>query len=298
MTQSTAMNLNQLRLLTNPELLRQAAKAAQYERERTLDLLYFLREVERRSLFLEMGYPSLYEFTVRELKVSQGAAYRRIQSMRLIRELPEAEEKLKNGALSISTAAKVQTAAGTLDSDGKRKLLSSVEGKTTREVERELAKLAPKEKREWTRWLSGEEVQISFCLDRPVFLALQQLLSLRTHKDVKKTYRGLIADLVDLGLEKWNPIQRAATSARRSECVIEGVWKTLTPRLRNTVWQRDGGRCTYMNPQNGARCSTTELLQVDHIQPLALGGKNELTNLRLLCAAHNRHRAEKTFGRP
>ncbi len=61
------------------------------------------------------------------------------------------------------------------------------------------------------------------------------------------------------------------------------------------VWERDGGRCTYKNPDNKT-CASRDLVQIDHIQPLALGGKNELNNLRLLCASHNRRRAEKTFG--
>ncbi|MBI4040515.1 MAG: HNH endonuclease, partial [Deltaproteobacteria bacterium] len=38
-------------------------------------------------------------------------------------------------------------------------------------------------------------------------------------------------------------------------------------------------------------------LEVDHIEPFALGGKAELENLRLLCSTHNRYRAQLTFGK-
>jgi len=38
-------------------------------------------------------------------------------------------------------------------------------------------------------------------------------------------------------------------------------------------------------------------LQVDPIRPLALGGKTELKNLRMLCPAHNQLMAIRVLGR-
>ena len=37
-------------------------------------------------------------------------------------------------------------------------------------------------------------------------------------------------------------------------------------------------------------------LQIDHIQPFALGGGAEKENLRALCGKHNRYAAQKDFG--
>ena len=60
--------------------------------------------------------------------------------------------------------------------------------------------------------------------------------------------------------------------------------------VKRHVWQRDGGRCSYVDRVTGQRCTSRHLLQMDHIQPYALGGAAEPDNLRLYCAAHHRHR--------
>ena len=64
---------------------------------------------------------------------------------------------------------------------------------------------------------------------------------------------------------------------------------------RDEIFDRDGHRCTYVAAE-GTRCSATHDLQIDHVRPFALGGDNEADNLRVLCGAHNRRRAEHTFG--
>jgi hypothetical protein len=68
------------------------------------------------------------------------------------------------------------------------------------------------------------------------------------------------------------------------------------PRVtRDQVFERDGHRCTYV-AADGTRCTATHDLQIDHVRPFALGGTHEPDNLRVLCGAHNRRRAEQTFG--
>ena len=72
--------------------------------------------------------------------------------------------------------------------------------------------------------------------------------------------------------------------------------RAVPKALRRLVWERDGGRCAFVSA-DGHRCEETGRLEVDHIKPLAQGGKSTPDNLRLLCSAHNRHEAERVFGR-
>ena len=66
--------------------------------------------------------------------------------------------------------------------------------------------------------------------------------------------------------------------------------RAISAGVRRQVWQRDGGRCSYADPQTGRRCNSTHLIEIDHIVPHALGGGADPGNLRLLCGAHHRHR--------
>jgi len=65
--------------------------------------------------------------------------------------------------------------------------------------------------------------------------------------------------------------------------------------VRDKVYARDRGRCTFVAP-GGKRCGSTWDLQIDHIVPFAKGGDNSPSNLRLLCAKHNRLEANRAFG--
>ena len=68
------------------------------------------------------------------------------------------------------------------------------------------------------------------------------------------------------------------------------VRRAIPAAVRRYVWQRDEGRCRYRDPLTGRRCSSSHLLQIDHVLPVAEGGGPVPENCRLLCAAHHRLR--------
>jgi hypothetical protein len=70
----------------------------------------------------------------------------------------------------------------------------------------------------------------------------------------------------------------------------------LSAALRRSVWERDGGRCTYVDPR-GVRCRETGGLEFHHRRAFALGGVTSVDNIELHCRPHNALRAEQDFGR-
>ena len=97
------------------------------------------------------------------------------------------------------------------------------------------------------------------------------------------------------------PSRQRATNRRAAAGTKPAGAATSTPKscasgraipaaVKRQVWQRDGGRCSYLDRRTGRRCNSRHLIEIDHILPHALGGGADPGNLRLLCHAHHRHR--------
>lgn len=100
------MNLSKVK---DEQILTKLKTLVQDERELLIVILHHLREVEKRRLFSELKYSSLFEYAVKELKYSEPQAGRRIQAMRLLKELPQLEEKIQSGDLNLSNLCQART---------------------------------------------------------------------------------------------------------------------------------------------------------------------------------------------
>ena len=65
---------------------------------------------------------------------------------------------------------------------------------------------------------------------------------------------------------------------------------------RRAVYERDGGRCRYFD-ERGGRCPERDNLEYHHRHPFGMGGDHGLSNIRLMCPAHNAYLAEHDYGR-
>jgi Domain of unknown function (DUF222) len=89
------------------------AALLQREHDALGDFLVALADFDRRRLWAELGYSSLFYFLHRELRLSKGAAQYRKVAAELIQQIPAVAEPLRQGRLcltSIIEAAKVVTA--------------------------------------------------------------------------------------------------------------------------------------------------------------------------------------------
>ena len=83
---------------------------------------------------------------------------------------------------------------------------------------------------------------------------------------------------------------RKSTGAATPTAKLRDSGRAIPAAVRRQVWQRDDGRCSYLDRRTGRRCNSRHLIEIDHILPYALGGGADPGNLRLLCRAHHRHR--------
>lgn len=216
-----------LKALSNPELISKLKLLLANERDLVVEILWHLREVESRRIHLDSGFPSLFEYCTRELGYSAGAAARRIAAMRLLKELPDLEPKIRNGDLQLSQLAQAQQhfqqerkEGRKPDPDQKREVLNSLEGKTSRETERFLVGLNPRAvPAERERVLSEELLEIRFIAGTALMKKIEEAKLLYSHVNPNAGYAELFDLLLDKALQKPEPKRPgfASRSGAKSE---------------------------------------------------------------------------------
>lgn len=334
-----------LRALSSVHLVQTLKTLVQEERRLLVQVLQCLREIERRMLYAERGYGSLYEFCVQELGYSESTAYRRISSMRLLKTLPEetrveTERKLKTGELSLTSVSQLQGFFQAERRERKKEYtpeekshwLKQAEGVSKRDLERKLAKIQPAiQSAERERLLGPDEVEIRFVASAELVRKFTRLRGFLAHRGFSTTYAQLFETISDLAIQQLDPAsplkpkkpamslapekqvanppedpsarlesgrvlsESRAISTESRATPFEG--RAIPSEIRRSVWRRDQGQCTYSDPVTKRRCTSRYRLEVDHIQPFALGGDHSLENLRLLCRTHNTYAAERVFGK-
>ena len=315
-----------LRKLSNDELIRRLIDDVARERAMTIAVLHDLNEMERRRLYLDLGCSSLFDYCVRKLKYSSSAAARRIQAARCIRRFPVVLRLLQANEISLTTVGSI---APILNTQNCESILKRVRGVSCRQVERIVCEYRPpvamrdrvKPVRVVTPGAGSEIKQFSQFLADDEFVALfeevRQLMSrdghhpsmaevlkttLREYRDrhspaarhERRGARTKAAAVASVGIGE--VVNEASTpDSRRRECEDAPKARHVPDDIRDAVFVRDGGRCTFISG-DGTRCGSTHGLQIDHIRPFSAGGTHDLSNLRLLCAAHNRRAAEMVLG--
>ena len=104
-------------------------------------LIVHLIEVEERRLDLRAACTSMFDFCQRRLGMSEGAAYRAITAARVVKRFPALLERIEKGVLHLSTLVLLRRH---LTEGNVETLVSEVVGKSQRQVEELLARLAPK----------------------------------------------------------------------------------------------------------------------------------------------------------
>src|SRR5512133_604548 len=128
--------------LDTAALFHRLAELAGHERQTQVEFLFHLDVFDQRRAWAEAGYPSLWEWCVRALHLSEGAAGRRIAAMRVLRRFPGLAEALRDGRLSLSTAAAL---GPVLTERNWEELVQRAAYKTKAETEQLVASLQPRQ---------------------------------------------------------------------------------------------------------------------------------------------------------
>jgi hypothetical protein len=95
------------RTQTATEMTALLAGQLRHERTATADFLVTLADFDRRGLWRDLGYPSLFDFLHRELALSRGAVHYRKVAAELAQRHPEVVEPLRDGRLCVTSLAEL-----------------------------------------------------------------------------------------------------------------------------------------------------------------------------------------------
>jgi 5-methylcytosine-specific restriction endonuclease McrA len=316
-----------LKNITDQALIQQTTGLVRQERELLKQVLEHLREIDRRRLFASLGYKSLFEFASKHLGYSEEAAYRRIQAMRVLQQLPEIEAKLENGEVQLthlSLAQKffrkeAQAQNQPVSKELKLELINKLAGTSVREAEKILIQESscPQELRpERIKVVTPSHVEVRLTLTQETLDQIEVLKGWIAHKHPNLSMSELFSQLCELGLKEWSPAKepkrgkKAPSDEAEASSISVAQRKSTQPgeqpspsaqrkirsahpralpaATRRLVFQRAGNRCE--------NCLSRYALQIDHIQPVARSGTADPSNLRLLCRSCNQRAAIEVFG--
>lgn len=126
--------------LSDAALLTETVRAAGVERRATAGLLALLAELDRRKLYLGLGYSSLFTYCTQALRLSEPAAYTRITAARAATRWPAVLARLADGDVTLTA---VTLLAAHLTDENHATLLDAARHKSKRDIERLVAELAP-----------------------------------------------------------------------------------------------------------------------------------------------------------
>ena len=126
--------------LSDRELIASLGGVLQAQHQTLGDLVAHLGEVEERRLHLEAAHPSLFDYCVSRLHMSEDEACRRIELARLARRFPALFPLIAAGELTLSVALLLKPV---ITPENNFELIAAVRGKTIRQARETLAALFP-----------------------------------------------------------------------------------------------------------------------------------------------------------
>ncbi|MAV90718.1 MAG: hypothetical protein CL676_04810 [Bdellovibrionaceae bacterium] len=254
----------------------------QKERRITSEILNKLQEMEDSRQYLEMGHPSLFDYLVRGLGYSEATAYQRQACVRLAKEVPEIKQKIDQGTLSLTAVTKAFKHLRTKPLEEKRKVLKSLENKSSKEVKCMFFEPMKPLKVQKTEYV--DKVLLRLELTHEQNQKLEKLKALKSHK---YNIESLLVHLIEKELKSYESIRIKPSKA--NEIAAFKKSKSKNPRqiskfLRNDVLEAAGYKCQHPG------CDSNHFLQIDHIVPVRRGGDQRRSNLQVLCANHNQRK--------
>jgi hypothetical protein len=129
---SSAARIHAIRSMTDGQLIDHADLAVRREHRSVIALIDAIAEIDRRSVYLDLGYSSLFDYCTRRWAYSPATAARYIAASRAAARFPAARALLEDRRLTICGLARL---ARSLTQENCATLIALADGKTFVEIE-------------------------------------------------------------------------------------------------------------------------------------------------------------------
>jgi len=271
-----------IKKLSDQELLAKIQNLVNVERMTLEKILEHLQEIQRRRLYADLGYSSLFKYLVKELGYSEAAAARRIGALKLVNKVPEAKFMIASGELNLTVASQAYQYTKEKNKNDVRKVLDKVRNKTKNEASLEFSKMGLRgtaEKQEYKKPISDKRTRIHVNISNETLKKLEKIKALK-----KLSTEQAIDYALNLALSKYESSLKKINQSKGTK------GRKVPTALKKAVLKRANNQCEFTG------CDETRYLEIEHVVPFAKGGKHHLSNLKLYCKTHNQRSAIKEFG--
>ncbi|GAO04385.1 hypothetical protein PSR1_03279 [Anaeromyxobacter sp. PSR-1] len=142
-------------------------------------------------------------------------------------------------------------------------------------------------------WLASDQARMHLTVSKAFLKKLDAARDALSHSMPGATREDVLEAALDLLLSERS--RRKGLTAKPRKNVRPSRRDHIPAHVRREVWERDGGRCTFVLA-SGEPCGSTHQLELDHVVPRALGGASTVENLRIRCRGHNLEEARRVLG--
>jgi 5-methylcytosine-specific restriction endonuclease McrA len=213
----------------------------------------------------------------------------------------------------------------------KKEVLCALEGMSARAATRELQDRSSQEVspiKEYTRPASHCRTEIHLVVDQATLERLEKIKGLLSHLNPNMGWGALVDHIAQIAWQKLDPAREPANRRKDVTCAQAGQAevkpksppqsamdssenasteraalptsavgrKRVSTALKREVWRKCDGKCSYVDSVTGKVCGSRQFLQIEHVVPVAHGGKNDIFNCTLRCFSHNQLAAIQVFG--
>lgn len=316
------------------ELLARTRRLVESARCVEADLLLHLGEIDERKLYAEYAHPSMFVFCVAEYGFSEDAAYNRITVARTGRQYPDVIEALRSGRVHLGG---LRLLAPHLTAENHREALAEASGKTKREIEELVVRIAPKpaappmirkvpapsprppqaepftlaldaaptrppnreNHRPAVSPLAEETYKIQFTASRVFRDKLRQAQELLHHRVPDGDLATVFEKALDVLIERVKK-ERFATGRRSRTSSAKAIGESSSRHIPDAIKREvyeRDGGQCTFTDESERRCPERRGLEFDHVDGFALTHEHRPDRIRLLCRTHNQYVADKTYGR-